>query len=107
MSAYKGADAIGISFGEMQNATGLSATNTQSYKQVYHSTRTCDTNLLGCDENFPIHIRNFGFQSLSLERDDGPNEVGPGYLHTTKYTAADGAFDGNIKVFGCGGHPRC
>lgn len=88
---------------------------------------------IGFDENFPIHIRNFGFQSLSLERDDGPNEVGPGYLHATKYTAADGAFDannpvtgtgrergfiglnmhgnlaidGNIKVFGCNGHPRC
>ncbi len=39
LSAYKGADAIGISFGEMQNATGLSATNSQSYKQVYQSTR--------------------------------------------------------------------
>lgn len=88
---------------------------------------------LGFDASMPIQIRNFGFQALSLERDDGPNEVGPGYLHTTKYTAADGAFDannpvtgtgrergfiglnmhgnlaidGNIKVFGCNGHPRC
>lgn len=88
---------------------------------------------LGFDEKLPIQIRNFGFQSLSLGRDDGPNEQGPGYLHTAQYTAADGAFDannpltgsarergfigmnvhgnlaigGNIKIFGCDGHARC
>lgn len=47
LTAHKGADAIGISFGEMQDATGLSATNTQSYKQVYQATRTCNTNFFG------------------------------------------------------------
>ncbi|MFC3902007.1 hypothetical protein SAMN05421749_101678 [Acinetobacter marinus] len=47
LTAYNGAEAIGISFGEMVNATGLTATNTQNYQQSYQSTRSCNTNWLG------------------------------------------------------------
>lgn len=55
------------------------------------------------DATKPILIRNFGFQSMSIETDTGANDVGPGYLDTTKYTvAANGAFDGNNPLTGVG-----
>lgn len=54
--------------------------------------------VLSWDPKVPVEIRNFGFQSLSLETDTVANEgIGnlAGYLNTTKYTAADGLFDAN------------
>lgn len=51
---------------------------------------------LSFDPKVPIEIRNFGFQSLSLETDsvaaEGAGNIA-GYLRTEKYTANDGAFD--------------
>lgn len=77
----------------------------------------------------PIEIRNFGFQSLSIETDTVANEGGgnvPGYL-TPATLYGGGGFDnakekgflglnvnanlsltGSIKMFSCSsGHPRC
>ncbi|MDR7017122.1 DUF6160 family protein [Acinetobacter sp. 3657] len=56
---------------------------------------------LSYSQNFPILIRNFGYQSLSIEKDSVPNEGAgnvPGYLVPTTagvgtYTAAN-TFDG-------------
>lgn len=53
---------------------------------------------LSWDPKVPVEIRNFGFQSLSLETDTIANEGAgniAGYLNTTKYTTTDGAFDAN------------
>lgn len=50
LSAYKGVEAVGISFGQLTAQTGLSSTASVTYKQVYTSTRGCSTNWLGnCD----------------------------------------------------------
>lgn len=92
--------------------------------------------LLTFDNTKPIEIRNFGFQSLSIERDtvaaEGAGNV-PGYLASTTYAGGE-AFDANnpitgqprergflglnmngnlaiggtIKIFSCDStHPRC
>lgn len=89
------------------------------------------------DPNKPIKIRNFGFQSLSMETDTAvasSSSNQEGFLSTTKYNqTTDNAFDknnpdtgvarekgflgvsmngnlslgGNIKVFSCIDHSRC
>lgn len=47
LSAYKGVEAVGISFGQLTAQTGLSSTASVTYQQVYTRTRGCSTNLLG------------------------------------------------------------
>lgn len=55
---------------------------------------------LGFDENFPIKIRNFGFQSLAIETDTGANESGPGYLKADKYCSTGTVAGGNCSLVG-------
>lgn len=67
---------------------------------------------LSFDETKPLQIRNLGFQSLAIETDtcgesgttthciSSSSSNTPGYLNTTKYEAAAGAFDANNPFTG-------
>lgn len=64
---------------------------------------------LSFDPNFPILIRNLGFQSLAIENDRTPevlnssgvstNPEQMGYLNKDTYSPNDGAFDANNPTF--------
>ncbi|WP_445115155.1 hypothetical protein [Acinetobacter sp. WZC-1] len=90
----------------------------------------------GFDPNRPIKIRNFGYQSLSIETDSSTaTDVAnvAGYLNKAQYTSTTSAFDaynpdtgvgrekgflgvnmngnlsmtGSVKIFSCVDHARC